>query len=294
MKHSGSVLVPFEKSKVAVQWEGGPAFDLIKFLFSAGENFANGRSDVTFTLTSKNNDAFRCYRNEILMFEREKGETAVALLDAVIYELAKKCADGLLFHAAALCRNGCGVLLPGRSGSGKTLLSAFLARKGYAYLTDEMTFIAPQTLGMKGFQKPLHIKDTKIPGLNSLLEKPDRMTAQPGDGIIPVDRGALVESSRLGSMARSGDPTAGLIIFPEYKPGSGFEMIRLSAAKTGLLLMKSFINARNLPSHGFDQIALLARKVSAYAITYENSFRISNEIDALIEKKSGDAPGTHG
>lgn len=294
MKHSGSILVPFEKTEVAVQWEGGSAFNLTKFLFRASEKFEHGRTDVTFTLVSKNGDTFLCYRNEILMFEGKIGETAVALLDAVIYELAKKCADGLLFHAAALYRKGCGILLPGRSKSGKTFLSACLARRGYAYLTDEMTVIAPQTLGMKGFRKPLHIKDAAIPGLNSVLKKPDRMTRQPGDGIIPVDQGILVDSSCFGPVVKSGNPTAGLIIFPEYKPRSKFEMIRLTTAKTGLLLMKTFINARNLPSHGFNQIGLLARKVPAYAVTYENSFRASNEIDALIGNKSGYPPCTHG
>ena len=60
-------------------------------------------------------------------------------------------------------------------------------------------------------------------------------------------------------------------------------MIRLTPANTGLLLMKSLINARNLPSHGFDQIALLARKVPAYTIAYEDFLKVFNEIDALID-----------
>jgi len=284
MKRNGSVLITFEKNRVAVHWEGSPAFDVIQFLFKSREKFKPCEINASFTLKAKSDDEFLCYRNNVLIFIGKTGKAAVMLLDAVIYEFAKKCTGGLLFHAAALSRKGCGILLPGQSGSGKTFLSACLTRQGYEYFTDEMALVESQTLGINGFYKPLHIKDATISGLDTIIEKPDQNTMHPGNGKIPIDQGFLVDSSYLNPVTKAGDSTAGIIIFPEFKSRGKFEMIRLTPAKTGLLLMKSLINARNLPSHGFDQIAFLARKVPAYTIIYENFFRVLHEINSLIER----------
>ena len=285
MTHKKSVLVTFENSRVAVHWEGHLSSDVIKFLFKTGKEFIPGKVDASFTLKGKKSDELICYRNDELIFRGSAGKAAAILLDTVIYELAKKCSGGLLFHAAALSRKGCGILLPGQSGSGKTLLSAWLTRQGYNYLTDEMALVGSRAFCINGFYKPLHIKDAAFSDLNTIIEKPDQQKMHPNNGMIPIDQGFLVDSSCLnpGKGSGAGEAKTGVIIFPEYKYGKKFEMIRLSPAKTGLLLMENLINARNLPSHGFDQIALLARKVPAYAMTYENFSRIFREITSMID-----------
>lgn len=283
MTHTGSVLIAFGEGRVAVHWEGRLAFDVIHFLFKAREECKPCEIEASFTVKGHNSDELQCYRNDELLFSGNAGKAAAKLLDTVIHELAQKCSGGLLFHAAAVSRKGFGILLPGQSGSGKTLLSAWLTRQGYQYLTDEMALVESQALVMHGFCKPLHIKDATIPGLNAIIEKPDQKTMHPSSGILSIDRGFLVDGSYLNPATGSGDSRTGMIIFPEFKSGGTFEMIRLTPANTGLLLMKSLINARNLPSHGFDQITLLARKVPAYAITYEDFSPIFDEIDTLID-----------
>ena len=283
MTHTGSLLIAFGESRVAVHWDGRLAFDIIHFLFTVREECKSCEIEASFTVKGHNPEQLQCYRNDELLFCGDAEKAAAKLLDAVIHELAQKCSGGLLFHAAAVSRKGFGILLPGQSGSGKTLLSAWLTRQGYQYLTDEMALVESQALGMHGFCKPLHIKDATIPGLNAIIEKPDQKNMHPSNGILSIDRGFLVDSSYLNSATGPWDSRTGMIIFPEFKSGGTGKMIRLTPANTGLLLMKSLINARNLPSHGFDQIALLARKVPAYTIAYEDFLKVFNEIDALID-----------
>ncbi len=284
MKQNGSILVSFGKGRVAVHWEGRPALDIINLLFKNREKLKSCRTDASFTLKTDNNKKFQCLRNNTYIFYGNAGKSAVKLLDAVIYELAKKCSGDLLFHAAALSRNEFGILLPGHSGSGKTFLSACLARQGFEYLTDEMTLIESKTQEMKGFLKPLHIKDCAIPGLDSIIDQPGQGAVNSSSNRIPVNQGFIIDSFCFNPAARTTKSIAGLIVFPEFRSRGKFKMNRMSPAKTGLLLMKSLINARNFPSHGFDQITFLARNVPAYTVTYNDATLVIDKIVSLIKK----------
>jgi hypothetical protein len=232
MTDSGSVPITFGESRVAVHWEGRLAFDVIHFLFKVRKEFKPCNSDASFTLKGTNSDELLCYRNDTLLSCGNAGKAAAKLLDTVMHELAKECSGGLLFHAAAVSRKGFGILLPGQSGSGKTLLSAWLTRQGYEYLTDEMALVESQALGIHGFCKPLHIKDATISGLHMIIEKPDQRNRRPTGGMISIDQGFLVDSSCLNPVTGSGDAKPGMIIFPEFKSGGTGQMIRLTPANT--------------------------------------------------------------
>ncbi|MFH1152864.1 MAG: hypothetical protein V1793_03520 [Pseudomonadota bacterium] len=286
MKPEGSVLIPFEKSRIAVHWEGPLAYDIICFLFKTKTKFQPCSTDASFAVKEQDGNEILCYQGDRLLFRGRAEKGALVLMDTIIHELAKTCDSGLLFHAAALSRNGCGILMPGQSGSGKSSLSAWLAHQGHVCLTDEMALVRPETFEIHGFCKPIHIKDPTISGLAEILKKPDRTGIFTDSGVMPVDRGFLVDSSHLNPMTEAGSAAAGMIIFPEFNHMKNHEMLRLSPANTGLFLMKSLINARNIPSHGFDQIALLSRRVPAYLLSYGNFSRISRDLDALIHART--------
>lgn len=50
-------------------------------------------------------------------------------------------------HAACLARDGCGVLLAGPSGAGKSTLTISLAKRGYALLADDWTYLSAAGMG---------------------------------------------------------------------------------------------------------------------------------------------------
>jgi hypothetical protein len=52
-------------------------------------------------------------------------------------------------HAAGLCRNGRGLVLPGTSGAGKSTLTLALARAGFGLLGDDTLFLARRPEGLR-------------------------------------------------------------------------------------------------------------------------------------------------
>jgi hypothetical protein len=59
-------------------------------------------------------------------------------LDCMVYALLE-CLHLLSIHAACVLRNGCGVLLAGESGAGKSSLSYACARRGWTFVTDDQS-----------------------------------------------------------------------------------------------------------------------------------------------------------
>jgi hypothetical protein len=65
----------------------------------------------------------------------------------------------LCIHAAMLDRGGAALLMPGAPQSGKSCLSAALAKAGFAYRTDEITLLDPGTFVARGVPVALTLKE---------------------------------------------------------------------------------------------------------------------------------------
>lgn len=71
-------------------------------------------------------------------------------------------------HCAALSRKGRGVIVSAASGTGKTVLSATLAARGWSYMSDEAVALQTGSSSAFGFPKPMVLKPgghTLVPGL---------------------------------------------------------------------------------------------------------------------------------
>ncbi|MCP4401598.1 MAG: hypothetical protein GY801_30400 [bacterium] len=281
MKEKGISVVFFDKSHVVIHWEGREAFDVLDFLFKDRLHSSPDSALPLFTLKAIKPQTLLLYRGEKLLCKGGPGKVAVRLLSRVVYELAKISKGGLLFHAAALSRNGRSILMPGQSGSGKTFLAARLADNGYSYLTDEMTLVESKNYCLCGFEKPLHIKNPDA-FKQIALKASGRSPTNPACVSLPVAKGFLTNCFHAPPAKRCRNTKAAMIIFPKYEDGITFGITRLADAHTGLLLMQSLINARNLPSDGFHEISMFSRKVPAYAMTYGNSSQAAQAVDSLL------------
>lgn len=97
-----------------------------------GENFAvtdlsRGFSTVWVT------EAALAHRNYFSYFFLESAATAILATSRTT-----------AVHAACVERNGCGILLCGDSGAGKTSLSYACARAGWTYITDDGSYLVNQ------------------------------------------------------------------------------------------------------------------------------------------------------
>jgi len=208
------------------------------------------------------------------------GLLAGILVNRVLFNIADRCRSGPMFHAAALSRDGATVLVPGKSGAGKTTLAAWLLHRGFAYLTDELVLLEPGTNRVRGFTRPLNLKK----GSFAVLEQhTDVRFTDYMD--MESNLGTLVPPQAFGDggVLEQADVTA--LLLPRYRADADFEMVPVPRARAAVALMECLVNAGNLEQHGLPEITRFARSVPAWELHY-SSF---DELDRAIEQLSGSA-----
>ncbi len=156
----------------------------------------------------------------------EEAESAGAIardLEAGIMRVALELADYLVaFRAALMVRDGCGLLIAGPGGAGKTMLAAGLLHRGWSYAGDELAFYRPGEAAWLGIAKSLRVYRTGWEALTPLFpavaqapvygppERPMRAFHPPGATIA----GAVVSH----------------VIFPRYRPQSANALVTLAPA----------------------------------------------------------------
>ena len=173
-------------------------------------------------------------------------------------------------------------------GAGKTTLAAFLAGRGFEYMTDELTFIADGSATVEAFVRPLKIKTTKTDGdvkpkdQVPLPVQDSEMLVGAGDVLVAADSGAIGPPRDRASL--------GHIVFPRYRRQSRLRLEPLSAGQTALRLMGCTLNGHCLSDHGFDAVAHVANTVSAYELRYSSL----GEMSRLASTSSDSRPPRSG
>ncbi|MDM8518439.1 hypothetical protein QUF64_00215 [Anaerolineales bacterium HSG6] len=222
---------------------------------------------------------FEFYLADDLLYQGDNRATlAGVMLGNMGYHLADKNDGGLFFHSAGLSWKGRGVLLPGASGAGKTTLTAWLVARGFQYLSDEFIFLTPNSHVMHSFTRPLNLKLPSRPVLESVLDYETH-----ADQILTDSHADLVPPALLGCPKPGGTPPLKLILFPIYDAqAEQLSWQEQSKAQTGLRLMQTIINARNLPQHGFSQATWLAKTVPAIKLCYNSFDQLGDQIEQYL------------
>jgi len=284
----GRRLICFAGSGVAIEFEGERAARIVNFLYRhmpSGDDHGTA-PHVTFRLVpGVESDRLALYRDGRLTYEGTSDAfLAEMLLGETGYSLADKSRGGLLFHAGGLTWDGKGLLLPGSIGAGKTTLTMWLALQaigGLAYLSDEMVFFPDGSDVMQTYTRPLNLKSPARAALEDLFEFEAH-----ADHILSTSHGDLIPPELLNFAGPRDETPVSLFLFPRYAPQGEFELKPLSKAQAGLALMECLVNARNLPEHGFREIARLARIAPAYKISYAHFDQIGEQVEALFHSSS--------
>lgn len=64
----------------------------------------------------------------------------------------------ILFHGAAMAKDGCACVFLCPTGGGKSTLSVYLYKNGYEYLSDDRVEIAAETQTVTGRYKPIELR----------------------------------------------------------------------------------------------------------------------------------------
>ena len=289
MTTRGTCAIDFAGTRLAISWEGGASLALLNALSltQSAPAAGNGANSHFRLISAENGERVRLYRGDQLLYRgQSEGEAAGILLDCAVTDLADGCRIGPMFHAAAVSFCGHGILLPGGSGSGKTTLAAWLASKGWDYLSDEIACIAQGSMQIQAFYRSLHLRLPIAPPLQQLIAAVEKYgDSSAGPRLYSGPQGVIVPIELIHPHNIYHTPELQMIVFPNYVPDADGEFIRLSQAQACVRMMGLAVNVRNLPGHGLAEISRLARRVPVYALIYGRLDRVEDEMEALLDKE---------
>ena len=247
---------------VAITYNDQEAYDLLDFLFrdmkSAGSPVAIRRFDVV--MAGKPTKMSLWEQDKQIYFGECKHTLAHLLINEVIYEGIVGNHHHLALHAGAVAAGDKGILLPGKSGSGKSSLTAWLVGQGLAYLTDELVLLAGEGT-IHPFTRPLAVKS---PVGDMLIDMFDLNR----EHLLTGPKGTMIPHLLLNDSGIKKKPRLDLIIFPTFVMGMASSLEKISHAQCCLKLLDTFVNARNLANHGVSELAALTRSADAYQLRY--------------------------
>lgn len=159
-----------------------------------------------------------------------------------------------VIHAGVVARGQRAVILPGRSGAGKTELCAAAIREGYTYLSDEQAALDTRTGLLSPYAKPLGIGEQ------------------------------VVAPSSLAPLVPAEPTPPATIVFPNYQASA--DAPTSSRVPTALTLLGLCAHSKHVDRDGFLWLAGLARSCPAHTVTYSTSA----DALAVLEEALADAP----
>jgi hypothetical protein len=157
--------VQYRVADVDVAITAPPA--VLGLLFGAYRRFPKreGAAEVTLSITRSDSgwDVFIGDRfHSSALASAGNANVALQIANAVIVAVAQR-SRFLIMHAAGVERNGEVLCLAGASFSGKTLLTAHLASRGWRVLSDEYAFVEPRSGQVVAFPKLLYVRSSALP-----------------------------------------------------------------------------------------------------------------------------------
>jgi hypothetical protein len=156
-------------------------------------------------------------------------------LKIYVAEMARR---RVFVHAGAVEWQGEGIIIPGRSFSGKTSLVAELVRAGATYYSDEYAVLDSRGR-MHPYPAPLAVR------------QPDS------------NKQSNISAQELGGSVGAKPLPVSLIVVSRYEPGDEWHPLLLSPGKAMLELLKNTIPARRKP----EAVITTLRKVVGRAVT---------------------------
>jgi hypothetical protein len=168
------------------------------------------------------------------------GELLDAFEDHAKIQTAYHAKEVLFVHAGVIGWRGRGIVMPGRSGAGKTTLVRALIEAGADYYSDEFAILDAEGQ-VHTYALPLSIR---------------------GSGARPARCSAEEIGARVGTMPVGVD----LIVITEYRRGARWKPCILTKAEALLALMENTVAARQPPRHTLPllgQAVLRARAIKS-------------------------------
>ncbi|PHV13366.1 HprK-related kinase A [Chitinimonas sp. BJB300] len=194
----------------------------------------------------------------------------------------------LILHAAVLEKNGRALILPGHSGAGKSTLCAGLVYGGgWRLLSDELTLIRPGDGLIQPLPRPVSLKNRSIEVIQALV---------PELVFTPV-----VRDTQKGSVAHAKPPEesiqqqaccvpAAWVVFPNYCADKPINAEPIAPAQVVLKLAEQAFNYSLHGKQGFDALADLVGRATAYHFEYSQLVEAIGFFDELANAEPVQIP----
>lgn len=209
-----------------------------------------------------------------------RGEVTAFLMDQAMWSLTSDMDRALALHAGAVALDGKAIIVPGRTGVGKSSLVAWFVANGFDYLTDEITAVLAPPADIAGLTRAIISKDSVTERVGQMEAFRDVTSISLGDN----NRAWVPPSLAMGPRRCK------LIVFPRYVPNVELGLHLATPAQTALGLVECNLNARNLRDDGFADITALARAVPALVMSYGDFDQLDGVVDVLTRFLLEDIP----
>ena len=209
---------------------------------------ADGEAEETFDVERTPGGAYEIHRNGAVVDRAETALRAATRLEWQMVSAAVAAENEYVhFHGAALTRAGRTVLIPGRSGIGKSTLALALACNGFELLGDDIVFVDPTSLRTHPFPRALHVHDNALP-----------LLARAGFEYQPERHlGQYLEAKALRSWRREPAGPISTVLFVEWDAGGAVETLPMTQAEVAVELGRFSKNLRQLPEFGLPMLQRL-------------------------------------
>ena len=191
------------------------------------------------------------------------------ILEYLEYDIYNLLVDRLseyyLVHAGVVSHDDKAIVLPGRSGGGKTTLIAGLLKDSFKYLTDEIGVIDPHTLKVHPFPKPLNMKIRSLSLFDNF--QPEMEVINKSD--VNIEDKIHHVHINSGSVHAMDKPLAVRdIIFVRYDPRGKSRLTPISRANAINEMPKCSFNHYRFKESGIDILDSLVRGCQCYQLQF--------------------------
>jgi len=200
--------------------------------------------------------------NRPLFRTDDESEMAAFLEKSIAYSVLAVLNDHLLVHAGAVQYRGEGMILPARSGRGKSLMVLGLVVAGHKLLSDDTALIKAEQRTVYPHATSLCFKEDSKPLLRNYKFRPARRRSFVYKGKViyylnPLD----ISRDCIGAPCN-----VKYIIFPDYEPGCKTTLEEISRGETTFRLVQNSFNFGARGKDSLDHLVDLVEKACCYEL----------------------------